>query len=157
MPEVGFNYRLTDIQCALGLSQLHKLDNMVSRRAEIVSRYNAAFSALPDVQTPQVSDFNKRSSRIGWHLYVLQIDFRSIGKTRTQVMQELRERGVGTQVHYVPVHLQPYYRQKYGYGPGKCPVAEAYYQRCLTLPLYPTLTDSDVQRVIDALGNVVLR
>jgi dTDP-4-amino-4,6-dideoxygalactose transaminase len=88
---------------------------------------------------------------------VLQFDFAALGRTRTQVMADLRARGVGTQVHYIPVHLQPYYRSKYGYGPGKCPVAEAYYRRCLSLPLFPAMSDGDVARVIDAVTSVVVR
>lgn len=157
MTEVGFNYRITDVQCAFGLSQLRKLDRFVQRRAEIVAQYNAAFSSLPLICTPQVSGFSSHPSRIAWHLYVLQIDFAALGRTRIQVMNELREHGVGTQVHYIPVHLQPYYRNKYGYAPGKCPTAEAYYTHCLSLPLYPDLTDADVQRVIAGVKEVVTK
>jgi UDP-4-amino-4,6-dideoxy-N-acetyl-beta-L-altrosamine transaminase len=151
MTELGFNYRITDMQCALGLSQLRKLDGFILRRAEIVAAYNAAFASLPRVTTPGAA----ARTQPAWHLYVLQIDFAALGKTRTQVMAGLRERGVGTQVHYIPVHLQPYYRRKHGYGPGKCPVAEGYYQRCLSLPLYPAMSDSDVGRVIAAVREVV--
>jgi dTDP-4-amino-4,6-dideoxygalactose transaminase len=86
---------------------------------------------------------------------VIQINFAVLGKTRTQVMAELRQRGIGTQVHYIPVHLQPYYRNKYGYAVGKCPAAEAYYQRCLSLPLYPDLTDADMARIIAAVRTVL--
>jgi dTDP-4-amino-4,6-dideoxygalactose transaminase len=104
---------------------------------------------------PQVSGLKSQPSRIAWHLYVLQIDFAKLGNTRTQVMNELREGGIGTQVHYIPVHLQPYYRKKYGYAAGKCPVAEAYYERCLSLPLFPAMSDSDVDRVIGAIKELV--
>jgi dTDP-4-amino-4,6-dideoxygalactose transaminase len=155
MTEVGYNYRITDVQCALGLSQLKKLDRFIQRRTEIVATYNSAFGSLSSVVTPQVSGFSPHPSRIAWHLYVIQINFAALGKTRTQVMAELRQRGIGTQVHYIPVHLQPYYRNKYGYAVGKCPAAEAYYQRCLSLPLYPDLTDADVQRVIAGVKEVV--
>ena len=148
MQELGFNYRITDFQCALGISQLKKLNRFVARRAEIVAQYNSAFAGLTSVICPLTS------VRTAWHLYVLQIDFSAVGKTRTQVMTELRQRGVGTQVHYIPVHLQPYYRNKYGYASGKCPVAEAYYQRCLSLPLYPTMTNVDMERVIQAVKEV---
>ncbi len=150
MTELGFNYRITDMQCALGLSQLRKLDGFIRRRAEIVAAYNAAFASLPRVTTPRAA----ARTQPAWHLYVLQIDFAALGKTRAQVMAGLRERGVGTQVHYIPVHLQPYYRRRRGYGPGKCPVAEAYYRRCLSLPLFPVMTDSDVARVIAVVKEV---
>ncbi|MCG3148397.1 MAG: UDP-4-amino-4-deoxy-L-arabinose--oxoglutarate aminotransferase [Verrucomicrobiae bacterium] len=152
MHELGYNYRITDLQCALGLSQLKKLDNFITRRQEIVAAYNAAFASLPTVHCPLTADLGSLTSiRAAWHLYVLQLDFSKLGKTRTQVMNELRQQGIGTQVHYIPVHLQPYYRNKYGYSAGKCPVAEAYYERCLSLPLYPAMTDADVQRVINAV------
>lgn len=156
MSELGYNYRLSDIHCALGLSQLRKLDQFIVRRQEIVGIYNNAFAPLPFVVTPRTSDLTPNPSLIAWHLYVLQIDFNSLGRSRAQVMAELRRHGVGTQVHYIPVHLQPYYRRKYGYGPGKCPNAEAYYQRCLSLPLFPAMTDEDVQRVVDSVKEVVL-
>ena len=149
--EPGFNYRITDLQCALGLTQLEKLDGFVRRRGEIVAAYNSAFRALPSVERP----LSAESVRPAWHLYVLQIDFAAVGKTRTLVMQELRDRGIGTQVHYIPVHLQPYYRNRYQYAPGKCPVAEAYYQRCLSLPLYPAMSDGDIERVVRAVTDVV--
>lgn len=151
MTELGFNYRITDLQCALGLSQLKKLYGFVRRRAEIVAAYNDAFASLAGIRTPQVVNIGKRPPRVAWHLYVLQIDFAALGRTRTQVMQQLRDEGVGTQVHYIPVHLQPYYRRRHGYGPGKCPVAEAFYARCLSLPLYPAMTDKDVAHVIRAV------
>jgi UDP-4-amino-4,6-dideoxy-N-acetyl-beta-L-altrosamine transaminase len=162
MHELGYNYRITDLQCALGLSQLKKLDSFIDRRTEIVAAYNSAFSHLPSVICPhlssatQVSGFSLHHSRVAWHLYVLQIDFAKIGKTRTQVMNELKERGIGTQVHYIPVHLQPYYRRKYGYDADKCPVAEAYYKRCLSLPLYPLMIDTDVKRVIKSVCEVTV-
>lgn len=151
MAELGFNYRITDIQCALGTSQLKRIEDFVARRRKIVTAYNNAFQSLENLQTPMPMP----AGRSAWHLYVAQIDFTLLGKNRAQVMRELKELGVGTQVHYIPVHLQPYYRNKYGYGDGKCPVAEAYYHRCLSLPLYPSMTDADVSRVIEAVREVV--
>jgi UDP-4-amino-4,6-dideoxy-N-acetyl-beta-L-altrosamine transaminase len=158
MQMLGFNYRITDIQCALGLSQLRKLQSFLARRQEIVDAYNAAFAGLPHLCLPPqagaVSDcFGP--TRPSWHLYVLQIDFSALGMSRTQCMHALREQGIGTQVHYIPVHLQPYYRRQYGYGPGKCPIAEAYYRRCLSLPLYPAMNDADVRRVIQTVRDVL--
>lgn len=150
MQELGYNYRLTDLQCALGLSQLKRLPEFLARRREIVAAYTTAFAGLdwltfPGLRTPA------DAATASWHLYTVQIDFAALGKTRTQVMAELRAAGVGTQVLYIPVHLQPWYRRTYGYGPGKCPVAEAFYARALSLPLYPSMTDADVARVIAAV------
>ncbi len=148
MQDLGYNYRITDIQCALGLSQLTRLNDFIARRREIVAGYNAAFGDLPWLTTPALRDPANRDC-ISWHLYTVQIAFENIGKTRTEVMAQLRKRGVGTQVLYIPVHLQPWYRQRYGYGPGKCPVAEECYRHTLSLPLYPAMTDANVDRVIE--------
>lgn len=153
MLEPGYNYRITDLQCALGISQLSKLDDFSERRQDITDSYNKALSELDWLICP-VSDFAQNGftpSRVAWHLYVVQINFSRIGKSRAQVMDELRKLGVGTQVHYIPVHTQPYYQNKYGYGWGDCPVTESYYERCLSLPLYPSMNDEDVGRVISAV------
>lgn len=157
MQMLGFNYRITDIQCALGSSQLRKLQRFMDRRQEIVNQYNAAFADLPHLRLPpQAGQImgDVGPTRPSWHLYVLQIDFPAIGMSRTQCMYALREKGVGTQVHYIPIHLQPFYRQQYGYGPGKCPIAEAFYAQCLSLPLFPSMTDANVQCVIEAVRNI---
>lgn len=150
MQELGWNYRLTDLQCALGLAQLARLDTMLTRRREIVAAYHAAFAGL-DWLTPPGLREPADAATTSWHLYVVQIDFATLGQTRSQVMHELRAAGVGTQVHYIPVHLQPWYRLNYGYAPGKCPVAEHSYVRTLSLPLFPAMTADDVARVIDAV------
>lgn len=150
MQELGFNYRLTDIQCALGLSQLQRLDASIRRRQAIVARYNQAFAELEWLTTPALrnaADANCTS----WHLYTVQIDFAFLGRTRTEVMTDLRSHGVGSQVLYIPVHLQPWYRRTFGYGHGKCPVAEAFYGHALSLPLFPAMTDGDVAQVISAV------
>lgn len=153
MQDLGYNYRLTDIQCALGLSQMNRLAEFIERRREIVARYNAAFAYLPWITTPGLRNSADREL-ISWHLYTLQIDFQKIGKTRTQVMAELRSKGIGTQVLYIPVHLQPWYREHSNYRLGKCPVAEDYYRRALSVPLFPAMTDSDIERVIAAVTKV---
>lgn len=150
MQELGFNYRLTDLQCALGLSQLDRLGAFIQRRQEIVARYNAAFAGL-DWLTPPALRNPADVTTTSWHLYTVQIDFSCLGRTRTQVMAELRADGVGSQVLYIPVHLQPWYRRTYGYAHGKCPVAEAFYARSLSLPLFPAMADVDVARVISAV------
>lgn len=153
MQDLGYNYRITDLQCALGLSQLARLSDFIGRRREIVARYNAAFFDLPWLTTPALRNPANRDC-ISWHLYTVQIAFESIGKTRTQVMTELWNSGVGTQVLYIPVYLQPWYRQRYGYGPGKCPVAEEHYLHTLSLPLYPAMVDADVDRVIEIVRSL---
>jgi UDP-4-amino-4,6-dideoxy-N-acetyl-beta-L-altrosamine transaminase len=150
MQELGYNYRITDIQCALGLAQLKRLDQFVARRREIIRQYNEAFANLPWLRLPGLTN-PKNCDLISWHLYTVQIDFKRIGRTRTEVMTGLRQKGVGTQVLYIPVHLQPWYRQTFGYARGKCPKAEEYYRHALSLPLYPAMTDADVERVIAAI------
>ncbi len=153
MQSLGYNYRITDIQCALGLSQLKSLPPFITRRREIVDRYNEEFAAIPWLIRPSVREPACRDS-VSWHLYTIKIDFRQIGKTRTQVMAELKRRGVGTQVLYIPVYLQPWYRENYGYMPGKCPEAESFYARSLSLPLYPAMEDKDVLKVVEAVRAV---
>jgi UDP-4-amino-4,6-dideoxy-N-acetyl-beta-L-altrosamine transaminase len=147
MHELGYNYRLTDIQAALGITQLRKLDQFCKRRREIFRIYNEELKGLGWLKTPEEAD-NVCSC---FHLYVVQIDFPKIGKKRNEVMKELFENGVGSQVHYIPVHTQPWYRKKFGYKSGDCPIAESYYQKCLSLPLFPAMTDHDIQNVITAV------
>lgn len=153
MSELGYNYRITDMQCALGLSQLGRLDRFVTRRQEIVARYNASFANVEGLTTPLRAP--EAGIRVAWHLYVLQIDFARIQKKRAEFMSSLREQGIGTQVHYIPVNRQPYYRDKYGSELKPCPAADAYYASCLTIPLYPAMTDEDVGRVIHAVKEEV--
>lgn len=150
MPEPGFNYRLPDILCALGLSQLAKLDRFAARRRALAARYAEALKPLAPLVRPAV--------RPDWsdpvlHLMVALIDFEATGTTRRQVVEDLRARGIGTQVHYIPVHTQPYYRERY--GQIDLPGAEEWYRTCLSLPLYPGMADEDVDRVILALSEVL--
>lgn len=154
MHELGYNFRITDIQCALGTSQLKKLPQFIQRRQEIVARYNEAFSNLSWIKTPATRT-EADIEHISWHLYTVQINFSSLGKTRTEVMLELREHGVGSQVLYIPVYLQPWYRKTYGYAAGKCPNAETYYTQALSLPLFPAMTDDEVNKVVEAVKSVV--
>ena len=143
--DLGYNYRITDIQCALGLSQLEKLDMFRKRRKEIVNNYNEAFSNVKNIQIP----FEAPECDSNFHLYVLLFDFERIGIDRARFMHKLKKRGIRTQVHYIPVHLQPYYRQNLGAEAGSCKVAEDYYERCLSLPLYPAMDNDDVAKVIN--------
>ncbi len=154
MQELGFNYRITDIQCALGLSQLKKLDSFVERRRVIAVRYNEAFKGIEPVKIPYELEYAQSS----YHLYTLQVDFDRINKSRTDFVEELKMKGVGTQVHYVPVHLQPYYKKHFDYREGDYPNAESYYRRTISLPLYPAMTDEDVEKVIRAVkGSLSVR
>lgn len=150
MAEIGYNYRITDLQCALGLSQLAKLDRFVARRRALADRYDSRLAALAPYARPLGRNPDCRPA---WHLYVVLIDFEAIGKDRAVVMSELRDRGVGTQVHYIPVHLQPYYAGRY--GAIALPGASEYYRRTLTLPLFPAMTEQDVDRVVAALAGVI--
>ncbi len=146
MAEIGYNYRLTDIGCALGLSQLKKLDRFLKRRAELAVHYDQLLATLaPHVNIPA------RPARgvAAWHLYAVQIDFAALKRRRGEVMRALRAAGIGTQVHYIPVHRQPYYRARY--GNLDLPGADAYYAQTLSLPLFPAMRDADVERVTAAL------
>jgi UDP-4-amino-4,6-dideoxy-N-acetyl-beta-L-altrosamine transaminase len=150
MAEPGFNYRLTDIACALGLSQLKKLPRFAAARRRLAARYDAALAPL----APML----KVVPRNNWcdpvlHLYVALIDFAGLGIDRGTVMRRLKDQGIGTQVHYLPVHRQPYYRDRT--GALDLPGADAYYARCLSLPLQPGMTDADVDRVVDALKTIL--
>ncbi len=148
---LGYNYRITDIQCALGVSQLNKLPRFIERRREIVNHYNELFEDFPLVQCP----FEQYFGTNNFHLYVIQIDFDQTTMTRAELMNALYERGIVTQVHYIPVHTQPYYRKNFGTGWGDCPVAEQYYRRCLSLPLFPGMTDKDVIKVTWSLKQLL--
>ncbi len=143
--ELGFNYRMTDIQAALGSSQLVRLEEFISRRAHLAARYQLRLKGLP-IKLPGES----AGARSSWHLYVINIDVNKAGVSRRQVYDSMREQGVVANVHYIPVHLQPYYRAL-GYGEGHCPFAEKYYEQALSLPLFFALTDSEQDTVVDAL------
>lgn len=150
MHEPAPNYRLSDVHCALGLAQLKKLDRFVGRRRELADRYDKALAPLAPVIRPVP---HVRDCQPGLHLYAVMVDFESIGLDRATMMQRLREQGVGTQVHYIPVHRQPYYRERY--GDLHLPGADAYYARELSLPLFPDMHDEDVERVVEALTSIV--
>jgi UDP-4-amino-4,6-dideoxy-N-acetyl-beta-L-altrosamine transaminase len=142
MQAVGFNYRASDIHCALGLSQIKKLDDFVARRRALARSYDTLLAPL----APLVRPLKRTAGDVpAWHLYVALIDFAKAGLSRARLMRTLRDRNIGTQVHYIPVHAQPYYRRLY--GERTLPGAEAYYKRCLTLPLHAGMTDDDAARV----------
>jgi len=151
MQFLGFNYRLTDIHAALGISQLSKLKKFVKRRRGIVAKYNKAFANLRYLTTP----VEKKGVFSAFHLYVVQIDFDLLGTTKKEFVTELIKHKIGTQVHYIPVHWQPYYAKTYGYKKGDLPVSENYYRKALSLPLYPKMTDADVAHVVKAVKKII--
>lgn len=150
---LGFNYRLTDIQAALGISQLAKLDRFIARRREIAGRYDEAFSKLPAVTLPQSAA--EQRARSALHLYIALFDFKALGITRTALMNRLKALGVGSQVHYIPVYRLPYYAARYTIDPLSYPCAEHYYEECLSLPMHPGLRDEDVEYVIQSVTRCI--
>jgi UDP-4-amino-4,6-dideoxy-N-acetyl-beta-L-altrosamine transaminase len=150
MPEIGFNYRASDINSALGLSQLRKLDVFLARRRALADRYDAALVGLAPLLRPVPRQVGGES---GWHLYAVLIDFATAGIDREHLMALLRDQGIGTQVHYLPVHRQPYYLRRY--GELTLPGADAYYSRCLSLPLFPGMADEDVDFVVENLKQIL--
>jgi UDP-4-amino-4,6-dideoxy-N-acetyl-beta-L-altrosamine transaminase len=147
--ELGYNYRLTDIQAALGLVQLSRLDEFLARRRHLAKRYDTALADLPLTCPWQAPE-----GLSSWHLYVIKVDEAAGGKSRRQVYDELRAAGIGVQVHYIPIHLQPYYRAL-GFSAGQFPYAEAYYATALSLPIFLGLTDSNQDKVIGALRDIL--
>lgn len=136
---LGYNYRLTDIQCALGISQMKKIDDFISKRRKLVQKYNEAFSDCEDIVIP----YQLAETESAWHLYVVQFPHHN----RTRVFEKLREKGIGVNVHYIPVYKHPYYRA-HGYKNVRCKCAEMIYENMISLPLYPTLSNDEQERVI---------
>lgn len=147
----GYKYNLTDLQAALGLVQLRRLSRFHSRRREIAHEYNNAFSQMPEVKLP----VERSDSEHAWHLYVLRPDLGSISINRDEFVSELRSRNIGTSVHFIPIHFHQYYREKYGFHGSQFPIASREYERLISLPLSPRMTDSDVADVIAAVREVV--
>jgi len=148
---LGFNYRLPDIACALGIEQLKKLDVNLTRRREIAARYTAAFRRMPGVIVPAV----RPEVNPAWHLYPIKMDLEMLRTGRAQIFRALRAENIGVNVHYIPVHLHPYYRERFGYKGGEFPVAEAAYSRLISLPMFPAMSDRDADDVIEAVRKVV--
>jgi len=184
MQDLGYNYRMTDFQCALGLSQLKKLPEFLRRRCEIAVKYDKALDDIPGIEPLGLrsdvlfakqaviktqsldrkleSDFRPRNpkpetrnSLHAYHLYVVKVDFNALGTDRVTLFQSFYDKGIGINVHYIPVHLHPFYMEKSHTGPGLCPVAEAVYEQVLSLPMFPGMTDDDVERVIIALTETI--
>lgn len=151
MAEIGWNYRMPDVLCALGLSQLKKLERFAARRRKIAATYGRLLAPL----APVIRPVSRASDPHGWHLYVIHVDFPALGTTRARLIKALHDEGIGSQVHYIPLHRQPYYRRRY--GELSLPGAEAYYARCLSIPLFPAMTDADAERVAATLARIARR
>lgn len=147
--ELGYNYRMTDIQAALGYSQMERLDAFVTRRRELAKRYNELLSDLP-LKTPTQS----KDANSSWHIYVVRLDKKNVKKSKTEIFEEMKARGVTLNLHYIPVHLQPYY-QNLGFKAEDFPVSEHYYEETFTLPLYYGLTDEQQDEVVAALRDAL--
>jgi dTDP-4-amino-4,6-dideoxygalactose transaminase len=149
--EQGYKYNLTDIAAALGLAQLKKVESMWQRRAEIAARYNAAFAEMPELEVPAV----KSGIRHAWHLYILRLHLKLLTIQRNDFFEELRRHGISCSVHFIPLHLMPYYEQVYGHRRGDFPETERQFERVISLPLYPALTDTEVERIIATVRQVI--
>lgn len=147
---LGYNYRLTDVQSALGTSQMSKINDFITRRREIVNQYSEAFKELKEISTPFEAEF----SNSGWHIYVIKIKPELLTVTRKEIFEALQAENIGVNVHYLPVYLHPYYRDL-GYAKGMCPNAEELYENMITLPLFPSMSNEDVNDVVDAVEKVI--
>jgi perosamine synthetase len=147
MVDLGYNYRITDFQCALGLSQLKKLPGWVTRRQEIARHYDKAFASLAEIEPLHV----RKNLTHAYHLYVVRLNLEKLQGERAEIFAAIRAAGIGVNVHYIPVHLHPFYRRHFGTKPGDCPIAEAAYERLLTLPLHPQMHPQDIDKVINGV------
>ncbi len=147
----GFKYNMTDVQASIGLHQLDRLEGFQRRRREVVAAYGAGLGDLAAIQLP----VERPEVESSWHLYVIRLNLDHLTIDRNAFINELKDRNIGTSVHYLPVHMHPFYRDKYGYKPEDCPVAADAFTRMLTLPLHPGLSDQDVQDVVEAIRDIV--
>lgn len=143
MTDLGYNYRMTDIQAALGISQMNRLDEFIEKRQELANLYTEKINQLPTLKAPK----QLANTQSGWHLYSAQLDETVLGKTRKEVFEDLRNANIGVHVHYIPVYWHPYY-QELGYKKGICPKAEQWYERALTLPLHPQMNEEDIDFIL---------
>ena len=142
---------MNDIQCALGISQLSRVDEFIKRRIEIAKRYDDQLSRIDEVIIP----FQEQYSKSSYHLYVIRFDLDKISCTRKDIYDALNKENIGTQVHYIPLYRQPYYVNRYKYLASNFPNSEKYYETALSLPIFPYMTDNDVQDVIDAISKII--
>jgi len=148
--QLGHNFRITDIQCALGLQQIERLDAFLDRRRQIANRYDNAFSDLPGICPPPEAEKVTHA----YHIYPVQFDLDRCQTNRTTLFEAFRAENIGVQVHYLPVYRHPYYREEFGFETGHCPHAEQYYERAITLPLFPAMTEQDVNDVLTATNKI---
>ena len=153
MEELGYNYRLTDIQCALAMSQLGKLTGWVERRREIAGLYDAAFAEISAINPLKV----RPDVSHAYHLYIVRLDLKQLRADRATIFSDMRAEGIGVNVHYIPVHLHPYYRKNQGTEVGQCPAAEAAYEEMISIPIFPKMEQTDIERVIEVVTAVVGR
>jgi len=147
----GYNFRITDFQCALGISQLKKLDRFVQRRREIAAKYNKAFAQMEEIATP----IEDKGVKAVYHIYVIQLRAELLKVGRKEIFEALRAENIGVTVHYMPLHLHPFYQREFGYRKGDYPEAERYYERAITLPIFPKMSDEDANDVIKAVHKVI--
>ncbi|MCG3085214.1 UDP-4-amino-4,6-dideoxy-N-acetyl-beta-L-altrosamine transaminase [Anoxybacillus sp. LAT_35] len=150
MQFLGYNYRMTDIQAALGTSQLKKVDQFIELRRKYVAMYNEAFKDIDEIITP----FEHEDGQSSWHLYIIRLKLNKLKASRLEIFEALQQQNIGVNVHYIPVHFHPYYRQL-GYKKGTCPNAEKLYEEMITLPLFPAMSEEDVHDVIKAAKRTI--
>jgi len=151
MQTLGYNYRITDFQCALGISQFKKIDIFIKKRRDIAAKYKEALGNINEIIIP----YEKKDVKSAHHLYMIQLNLKGLKVGRKTIFDALRAENIGVHVHYIPVHLQPYYREKFGYKERDFPIAEAYYKKALTLPIFPKMKEEDVNDVIKAVEKVI--
>ena len=151
MHELGYNYRLTDFQCALGSSQLKKLDDFVGKRTKCAKRYDKFFSNSDYFKTP----LTKKSITHSYHLYPLQIEFERLSLSKAEFFIRMKESGINLQVHYIPIHLQPFYRKNYKFKIGDLPISEEFYTKAISLPVFPSLKKNNMSKVKKEIFNLL--
>ena len=147
----GYKYNLTDVAAAIGIPQLHKCDRFGKIRQQYAALYNEGFKDFPEITVPRVLDDIDHA----WHLYVIQLDVDRLRIGRNDMIDQLKKQGIGTSVHFIPLHLHPYYRDNCGYSPKDFPIASAAFERIISLPIYPKMTEDDIQRVIEVTTNLI--
>ena len=147
MHDLGYNYRLTDFQCALGISQLQRIDEFLNRRRDIAKEYDREFSGIDGVSV----NCSSKDKKHAYHLYLLAIDYDKFKTTRKKFVQKLSKKGILTQVHYIPIYRQPYYKKAFSYMPKQYPASEKYYSRALSIPMYPGMTKKDIKKVVSVI------